>query len=79
MLITATSIQQQDHRDMASSEAEIDIKGSRVYFMMWSFSLYQKDDVVSISLCPSNLCNNMWLQLNIMKNLKHFFLFFWEI
>lgn len=55
MLITATSIQQQDHRDMASSEAEIDIKGSRVYFMMWSFSLYQKDDVVSISLCPSSI------------------------
>lgn len=73
MLINTTSIQQQDHREMASSDAETDIKGSRVYFMMWSFSSYQKDDVVSISLCPSNLCDSMWLQLNIMKNIKHFF------
>lgn len=77
MLINTTSKQQQDHREMASSDAEIDIKVSRVYFMMWSFSSYQKDEVVSISLCPSNLYNGMWLQLNIMKNKKNFF--FWNL
>lgn len=73
MLINTTSKQQQDHREMASSDAEIDIKVSRVYFMMWSFSSYQKDEVVSISLCPSSLYNSMWLQLNIMKNKKNIF------
>lgn len=77
MLINTTSKQQQDHREMASSDAEIDIKVSRVYFMMWSFSSYQKDEVVSISLCPSNLYNSMWLQLNIMKNKKN--IFFWNL
>lgn len=37
MLITATSIQQQDHRDMASSEAEIDIKQGLFYDVVFFF------------------------------------------